>query len=194
VVRTLKANSARLLRHNRLWAVGYLARSAGKVRIRAVSDYLKQQPEHHGYSGRLLPPVFRYTNSEPRILTSGHSAFDLNHHIVFSTRYRVGIFTSVTGEALVSYWMRVAAARSFAIDKVSVVPDHIHVLVRTVPKMSIEECALLLLNNGQHFIGKQFPQLFVQSGLNELWQPSAYAGTCGELSTALVKRWLSVSG
>jgi len=98
------------------------------------------------------------------------------------------------GDALNSYWLRVAAARSFAIDQISVVPDHIHLRVRAVPKISIETCALLLLNNGQHFLSKKCPQLLVQSGLNELWQPSAYAGTCGEINTALVKHWLSVEG
>ena len=34
--------------------------------------------------------------------------------------------------------------RGFAIDPISVVPDHVHLLVRIVPRMSIEECALLL--------------------------------------------------
>jgi REP element-mobilizing transposase RayT len=64
-------------------------------------------------------------------------------------------------------------------------------MVRIVPKMSIEECALLLLNNGQYFIGQHYPQVLVQVGINQLWQPSAYAGTCGELTTALIKAWLS---
>jgi hypothetical protein len=57
--------------------------------------------------------------------------------------------------------------------------------------MSIEECALSLLNNGQHFVLQDQPQAFVQAGIEQLWQASAYAGTCGKVTTALVKSFLS---
>ncbi len=70
-------------------------------------------------------------------------------------------------------------------------PDHVHLLVGIVPKMSIEECALLLLNNGQHFVSKHFPRLLVQAGIDGLWQASAYAGACGRVTTALMKKFLS---
>ena len=83
--------------------------------------------------------------------------------------------------------------RAFAIDQISVVPDHVHLLVRIMPRMSIQECALLLMNNGQHFIGKNYPQVLVEAGINQLWEASAYAGTCGELTTALLKAWLSTT-
>jgi hypothetical protein len=57
--------------------------------------------------------------------------------------------------------------------------------------MSIEECAMLMMNNGQHFIGATYPREFVKAEFSQLWQPSAYAGTCGEVSTALLKTWLN---
>ena len=65
-----------------------------------------------------------------------------------------------------------------------------HLIVRIVPKMSIEEVALLLLNNGQHFIGKNYPDLLIENGLTQLWNDSAYAGTCGQTTTALLMKWL----
>jgi REP element-mobilizing transposase RayT len=73
----------------------------------------------------------------------------------------------------------------------SMVPDHIHLIVRIVPSMSIEECALLLMNNGQHFVGKVYPQVLIEAGINQLWQPSAYAGTCGEYTSGLIQNWLN---
>jgi len=56
--------------------------------------------------------------------------------------------------------------------------------------MSIEECALSLMNNGQYFMAKNYPQLLVQARIDQLWQSSAYAGTCGKYTTALMQRWL----
>jgi putative transposase len=174
-----------------LWARGYLARSVGRVRVERVKRYLENQPEHHGYHKRVLPPVFRYRAKMIPSLAAVHAVFDLTHHLVFATRYRAGVFNSAMAEALTKYWLRVANRRGFAIGQVSILPDHIHLMIKTVPKMSVEDCALALMNNGQYFCGKHFSSMLVHTGVERLWQPSAYAGTCGEMTTALLKSFLS---
>ena len=194
-IQILKSNSSRELARLfpvsvPIWARGYLARSSGHVRISAVRNYLETQATHHGYANRLRPPVFRYRTQRPVVLSSAHASFDLAHHLVFSTMQRKGVFSSTTGEALTRYWLSVAAKRKFAIDQLSIVPDHIHLIVRIVPKLSIEEVALSLLNNGQYFIGQRYPELMIESGINQLWNASAYAGTCEEITTALIMKWL----
>src|SRR4030095_2044756 len=173
-----------------LWARGYLARSVGRVRIQAVKLYLDRQAEHHGYSARALPPVFRFRASVPEVLATTHASFDLTHHLVLATRFRRGIFGSKAAQALVNYWIKVAARRGFAVDQATVVPDHVHLLVRITPKMSIEQAALSLMNNGQYFVAKHFPLALIEAGVDQLWQPSAYAGTSGVLTTALLKAFL----
>ena len=173
-----------------LWARGYLARSVGRVRVQAVKRYLVSQSEHHGYSKRVLPPVFRFRATEPEVLATAHARFDLTHHLVVATRFRRGIFDSKTGEALVNYWIKVAARGGFAVDQATVLPDHVHLLVRITPKISVEQVALSLMNNGQYFVAKHFPRTLVEAKIDQLWQPSAYAGTCGELTTELLKAFL----
>jgi hypothetical protein len=64
-------------------------------------------------------------------------------------------------------------------------------LVRAGPKTGIEEVALSLLNNGQHFVGKHFSGSLIGAGVDRLWQASAYAGTTGRVTTALVKAFLN---
>jgi len=173
-----------------LWARGYLARSAGRVRIQAVKRYLDSQAEHHGYNTRALPPVFRFRATEPEVLATAHASFDLTHHLVLATRFRRGVFDSKTGQALVNYWIKVAAKRGFAVDQATILPDHVHLLVRITPKISVEQAALSLMNNGQYFVAKHFPRALVEAKIDQLWQPSAYVGTCGELTTALLKAFL----
>jgi len=46
------------------------------------------------------------------------------------------------------------------------------------------------MNNGQYFVAKHFPLVLVKAKIDQLWQPSAYAGTCGELTTAQLKAFL----
>ena len=192
VIQILKCNSARELPFSiPLWARGYAARSSGRVCTSAVRAYLEKQATHHGYANRALPPIFKYRAAVPVVLSAAHACFDLSHHLVFSTKQRKGVFTSTVGQALTNYWLRVAAKQSFAIDQVSIVPDHLHMIVRIVPKKSIEEVALSLMNNGQYFMGKRYPELLLANGMDQLWNASAYVGTCGELTTALIMKWLS---
>src|SRR5262245_27492265 len=167
-VQTLKSNSSRdfARRFNLsvpIWARGYLARSSGHVRVSVVRSYLEKQAAHHGYDRRVLPPVYKYRETKPVVLSSAHTSFDLKHHLVFSTQHRKGVFTSNCARALTDYWLKVAATRNFALDQISIVPDHIHLIVRIVPKMSIEDVALLLLNNGQYFMAKHYPELLISN-------------------------------
>jgi putative transposase len=194
-IQILKSNSARELAKAfelpiPLWARGYMSRSAGHVRTSCVRNYLESQAEHHGYANRILPPVFKYRAVSPVMLSAAHASFDLSHHLVFSTKRRKGVFTAATGEELTRYWLGVAAKREFALDQISIVPDHLHLIVRIVPKMSIETVALLLMNNGQYFIGQHYPELLIENGIDQLWNASAYAGTCGDITTALIMKWL----
>ena len=187
VIQTIKTNTSR---RARFWARGYLAQSVGSVRIRAVRRYLENQAVHHGYDAKPLPPVYRYRARPRRKLSANHAFFDLSHHLVLSARWRKKIFSLALGRVLTDYWLRVAAERRFAIDQVSTVPDHIHMIVRIVPSMSIEECALLLMNNGQYFVAKNYPQLLIQARIDQVWELGAYAGTCGWYTTGLMQQWL----
>jgi putative transposase len=173
-----------------LWARGYLARSVGRVNVSVVKRYIEQQAEHHGYAMRHHPPVYRYRAASPVELRASHASFDLNHHLVFSTRRRAAVFDAALGKELSDYWLRVAAKYGFAIDRLTILPDHVHLLIRTVPKLDLAACALALMNNGEYFLVSQHPQILPAEKIDQLWQPSAYAGTCGDVSTALVKAWL----
>jgi putative transposase len=123
-------------------------------------------------------------------LSAQHAVFELSHHLVLSTHHRRGVFGAEHGKALTEYWLSVAAKRNFALDQVSIVPDHVHMIVRIVSKIGIEEVALILMNNGQYFIGTHHPALLIEQGMSQLWNASAYAGTCGEITTALIMNWL----
>ncbi|MBZ5536451.1 MAG: IS200/IS605 family transposase [Acidobacteriia bacterium] len=191
VIQTLKPNLASVCElEPPVWACGFLAKSTGRVNRAAVRQYLKAQSEHHGYAGRLHPPVFRYHAVQRRPLLAAHAFFELSHHVVMATQYRRGVFDAFTAEALGNYWLKVAEKREFAIDEMSILPEHAHLLMRIVPKTSVESCVLALMNNGQYFMAKHFPEVLVRAGMERLWEDSAYAGTCGEFTTALMRKFL----
>lgn len=174
-----------------VWANGYLARSVGRVRIQAVKNYIAHQAEHHGYSARVSPPVFRYRSAQRALLRAAHAVFDLRYHLVFVTRFRRSVFGSPFGRKLVDYWLNVAGKKGFTLEEASVLPDHVHLLIRLKPKTTVEECALSLMNNSQFWIERHHKRALVEAKVDRVWQPSAYAGTCGKVTTAMVKAFLA---
>ncbi|MGB7624891.1 MAG: IS200/IS605 family transposase [Terriglobia bacterium] len=134
--------------------------------------------------------MFRYRTRDRRPLRAAHAFFDLSHHVVLSTQFRRAVFDTSTASALATYWLKVAEKRGFAIDEMTILPDHGHLLLRIVPKATVEFCVLALMNNAQYFMAKHFPEILVRAGIEQLWEGSAYAGTCGEFTTALIKAFL----
>ena len=68
-----------------------------------------------------------------------------------------------------------------------------HLIIEAVPNVSVNDCALALLNNTQQWMEKRYWGVLKETGAWEVWQPSFYAGTVGEYSTAQVKRFLGGS-
>jgi len=196
VVNTLKSNLSRSLCPQfgisaPLWATGYLARSVGKARANEVKQYLHRQAEHHGYASRVNSPVSTYRANGLTSLSAEHCVFELSHHVVIATSHRHGVFGSRLGAELIEYLLAVARKHEFAIDEATVLPDHVHLLIRLVPKISLEQCVLWLLNNSQHWLTRHHAREMLRAEAVGVWETSAYGGTCGRVTTAEVKAFLA---
>jgi REP element-mobilizing transposase RayT len=95
---------------------------------------------------------------------------------------------------LIEYWQRVANKKGFQIAQIRVLPDHCHLRVRLLPAMSALECALLLMNNSWVMMNRRFWSVLEQTGAWGVWEPSFYAATIGDVTTAEVKAYLQSAG
>lgn len=79
------------------------------------------------------------------------------------------------------------------IDKVSFLPDHVHVALALHPAASPAEIVVGMMNAAQETMWAAFADDVVRAGVERLWQCSAYIGSFGELSSnaisAYVERW-----
>jgi putative transposase len=176
---------------------GYFAATCGDSTANSVSAYLDRQAEHHGYSNRVLSPVFVDTFEESigpnQFLSTDHTVTRLRFHIVFSTWQRRGIFDQSTAKAVCSRWLEQQAELRIVFEKVSFLPDHVHLAVRLDPSTNPEAVSLNLLNSAQEVLWNQFDVDVIRAGLERLWQPSAYLGSIGDVTSsamsAYVSRW-----
>lgn len=181
----------------RLLSRGYFACTAGPSTAEAVERYLDEQGEHHGYASRPKPPVFvrRYPLSpaDEQRLSTQHAVTILRLHLVLSTWRRKGVFGRTEGEAIATRWRQMQDELAMALEKVSFLPDHVHLAVRFHPSVSPAIMVVALMNAAQERMWRDFPDAVIRAGAERLWQPSAYLGAFGNLEAAkiaaYVRRW-----
>ena len=179
------------LRMKSPWAKGYYAASSGKVDVASARAYVESQVSHHGYRGEWTDGLkYSNPNFQSPAFTLDHCACRLAYHLVFVMKWRASVFDDSIAQRLFPYVVAVGAKRGFAVEKMSVLPDHIHLLIEALPTVSIVACALSILNNTFHWMETNYSGVLKQTGAWDVWQPSFYAGTVGDYTTAQVKRFL----
>lgn len=177
---------------NTLWARGYFARSSGKVSIESARAYLESQAAHHGYRGRWTEALkFRNPEFRSPAFRLKHCLSILDYHVVVCTQFRTPLFDDVVAPRMFTYTCAIGKKAGFAVDRMTILPDHIHLLVQLLPSVSVFDSVLSFLNNTAYWMNKNYPSLLMETEAFQVWQPSFYAGTVGEFSTAQVRSFVA---
>jgi len=197
-VQMLKGNTSRQfgisfnhqLEHYRsrtLWSTGYYARTSGKVDLEKARAYVDAQVRHHEYQGQWTESLsFRNPHFSSPVFQIAHSVCILNYHIVLATQQRLALFDEAIAPNFFKYAMAVGNKHGFAIDRMGVMPDHVHLTMEARPDISPEQCVLALLENTRYWMTKNYYGVLKQTNGWDVWEPSYYVGSVGDYSTAQV--------
>ena len=175
-----------------LWAGGYFAKSSGKVDRERARQYVEAQTSHHGYSGEWTKTLnYRNPTFKSPAFVFDHSFCILDYHIVLATQNRIALFDEAIAPGLFDYLLAVGEKHNFAVDRIGLLPDHLHLIIEAIPNVSVEQCVRAVLENTRHWMTKHYSGVLRQTNAWDVWQPSFYAGTVGEYTTAQVKAFLS---
>ena len=176
---------------NKLLAKGYFARSVGDIDLDRARLYVESQSNHHGYKGDWTKEL-KYRNAQFKspAFEFEHCASILNYHLVFSTQNRIPLFDERIAAGLFEYILAIGNKHSFAIDRIGLLPDHMHMIVEGIPSMSVEEYAFSILNNTSYWMEKNYRGVLKETNAWNVWESSYYAGTIGEYTTTQVSSFL----
>jgi len=104
---------------------------------------------------------------------------------------RKDVFGSESGPRVASEWQTLGKTKRFFLEKVSFVPDHVHLAVRLHPAVKPTEAVLELLNAAEILMHREFPEHLIQAGGTRLWQPGAYVGAYGDVTSGTVKNYIA---
>ena len=80
------------------------------------------------------------------------------------------------GPRLFDYIIAVGKKHEFAVDRISLLPDHMHMSIEGVPEFSVEDYALAIMNNTQYWMTKNYAGV-----LKECLAAILLRGNCGRV-------------
>jgi putative transposase len=120
------------------------------------------------------------------------AAYNLNYHLVWCPKYRRNVLSGQLVDRLQALLHDIAAQYRFEILACEVMPDHVHLFVSAPPKYSPADLAKLFKGIGlRQELSEQIRRQVWKPGT--LWSPSYYAGTAGNVSGEVVKRYIEES-
>jgi REP element-mobilizing transposase RayT len=162
-----------------------------KLAVRSVGDSTRAQVEtyiHHQVVNEALADErfremlasFTLVNpqvdlSQPTESNSGRYWYNLHLVLVVAERYRIG--QSATLATIRDRVLQICAKKGYALARLAVLADHVHLAIRGAIAQSPEETALSFLNNLAYALDRR-----------PWWQAGYYAGTFGEYGMKAVRQ------
>ena len=123
-----------------------------------------------------------------RYAKNAGAVFTLKFHLVWCPKYRRPVLVGPVEKRLVQLLRQIAGELEATIHALEVMPDHVHLFLETDPTRSVAELVNRFKGRTSHDLRSEFPAL--RSRLPTLWSRSYYAGSCGAVTEASVRRYI----
>jgi putative transposase len=123
--------------------------------------------------------------------TGRYVIFDLNVHLVFTTRYRRGVITDRVREALRGFMAGVCADFEAELVAFDGTDDHVHLQVSYPPKVSLSKLVGALKGASAYRLRlMDLPEVREKLWGDHFWSPSYCAVSGGSAPLEVVKRYI----
>ena len=132
-----------------------------------------------------------------KILEShNHSRSFIRYHFIFSTKYRRKCFVNHEKE-LFDVFQRIGKRCGFKILHIGIDQDHVHLLVKAGPSLSIEQIVRRLKQMSTREMWKRHKEWllpFYWGKRKHLWSSGYYCGTIGQISEETAIEYIKSQG
>jgi len=126
--------------------------------------------------------------TKDRYTTSAHCIYNLGYHIIWCPKYRRKVLVNRIDERLKELLNEKAAALEITIEKMEVMPDHVHLFVKGKPSVPVQHIVNQLKGYTSVMLRREFPRL--KSRLPTLWTRSYYVESIGHISESTITRYI----
>ena len=123
-----------------------------------------------------------------RWTTSNKAVFNLGYHLIWCTKYRRKVISTLIELRLKQLLLEKAKELSLTIESMAIMPDHVHVFINSNPIDSPHFIVQQLKGYTSNILRKEFIEL--KSKLPTLWTRSYYTESVGHLSEEIIKKYI----
>lgn len=117
--------------------------------------------------------------------------YNMNYHIVWTTKYRRKVLTPEIDEYLQKLLKEIGQAKGFEVIQSKVGEnDHIHVFVSAHPKVSPSYIAKMLKGISGRRLFMDFPEITTHLWKNQLWNSSYFIESIGSTSQENIQKYI----
>ena len=125
---------------------------------------------------------------QKRWTTSNKAVYNVNYHLIWCPKYRRKVLTGEVETRLKGLLNEKAKKIDVTIEKLEVMPDHVHLFVKASPVDSPHFIVQQLKGYTSRILRSEFP--FLKSRLPTLWTRSYYCESIGHISQETIKRYI----
>lgn len=118
------------------------------------------------------------------------SVHNIGYHIVWSTKYRKPILVDNIEVSLKNILTNISIEKGFSIEIMEIMPDHVHVFVKSDPKTAPNYIYKMLKGISATKLFNIYPNLKDLLYKGHLWNPSTFIESVGHISEDVVKKYI----
>jgi len=128
-----------------------------------------------------MKPVYR---------TGAHTKHRLLFHIVFVPKYRRSVLRHDVAHRLKQLFWQGCQMNDWGIEKLEILPDHVHLLAQLNPVDSVANVLQILKGASSKVIREEFPELEEFLWGDSLWAGGYFVETVGRMTETAIRRYL----
>lgn len=119
---------------------------------------------------------------------SNKSTYNIGYHLIWCPKYRRSVLTTIIANRLKELLFFKANQINASIEKMEIMPDHVHLFVKSTPLLSPHKIVHQLKGYTSRILRLEFKQL--KSRLPTLWTRSYYCESIGHISETTIKKYI----
>ena len=119
-----------------------------------------------------------------------HTTWNCKYHIVFAPKYRRKVFFGQKRKEIGAILRSLCEWKQVEIIEAEVCPDHIHMLIKIPPKLSVASFVGFLKGKSSILIYQKFANMKFKYRNREFWCRGYYVDTAGK-NTAAIKEYIA---
>lgn len=125
-----------------------------------------------------------------QVVFNRNCVYQTAYHVVWCPKYRRKVLIGRIAEYLTALLNEICEQREWPILALEVQPDHVHLFLSIPPSIAVADAVKILKGTTARKLFVELPELKESLWGGNLWSPSYYVGTAGNVSAEIIRRYI----